>query len=357
VSLAIVVVSANDARWLEACLSSVYANTGGAKVEVIVVANACTDATRELVHRGFPRARLIGSPNHGFAAGNNRGLECANARYVLLLNPDTEILDGTFAELIAALDAQPHVGVAGVRQVGSDGMLHPTIRRFPNALRALGEGLGSERWPLQPAWAGERVLDAHAYGREGDCDWMTGSFLLARREALLAAGLLDERFFLYCEEPDLCLRVKRAGWRVRHLPHMTIRHHAGKGGIQPRLHAQEAYARRQYARKHFGLTHRGLYLAALVLRHALRMAAPPRVGAQSDARRAAAAHALRAIGPHAVAPFITPPPVAIGPPSSVGRGSSSAIGPPPDIVAPSSPAAIRPQVGTSAARCSGGTDI
>jgi GT2 family glycosyltransferase len=298
-ALAIVVVSANDARWLGPCLSSVYAHAGGAALEVVVVANGCTDDTVALVRREFPAARVIEAPNLGFAAGNNRALEGIQARYALLLNPDTEILQGSFAELIALLDARPLLGVAGVRQVGADGALHPTIRRLPNGARALGEALGCERWPLRPAWAGERVLDPGAYAREGVCGWTSGSFLLARREALLAAGLLDERFFLYCEEPDLCLRVKRAGWQVRHLPQMTIRHHAGRGGVRPRMAAQEAYARRQYARKHFGAPHRTLYLGALALRYGLRI--PSRRGS---------AQALAALG-RARGPFIEPPPTAV----------------------------------------------
>jgi hypothetical protein len=312
VDLAVIVVSANDARWLGPCLSSVYAHAGGAALDVVVVANGCSDDTAALVRREFPAARLIEAPNEGFAAGNNRALEGIGARYALLLNPDTEILQGSFAELVELLDARPLLGVAGVRQVGADGALHATIRRFPSAPRALGEALGCERWPLRPSWAGERVLDPGAYAREGACDWTSGSFLLARREALLAAGLLDERFFLYCEEPDLCLRVRRAGWQVRHLPQMTIRHHAGKGGVRPRMLAQEAYARRQYARKHFGAAHRGLYLGALALRYGLRV--PLRRGT---------GHALAALG-CVRGPFIEPPPTA-----------------------------IRVQAGTSVPRCSG----
>jgi N-acetylglucosaminyl-diphospho-decaprenol L-rhamnosyltransferase len=296
VDLAVVVVSANDARWLPACLSSLHAHAGDIALEAIVVDNASSDGTSELVLERFPDVRLVSSPNLGFAYGNNRGLERTCARYVLLLNPDTEILQGTLADLVALLDAQPEVGVAGVRQLGSHGELLPTIRRFPNALRALGEALGSERWPvLHPAWAGERVLDPAAYARAGDCDWVVGSFLVARREALLAAGVLDERFFLFCEEPDLCLRVARAGWRVRYLPGVVIRHHAGKRGVQPRMLAQEAFARAQYARKHFSGVHRALYLGALRLRYGLR-------------GRASALMALRG---GAASPFVVPPPQAL----------------------------------------------
>jgi N-acetylglucosaminyl-diphospho-decaprenol L-rhamnosyltransferase len=314
--LAVIVVSANDARWLEGCLSSVYAHAGPLELEVFVVANGCTDGTGELVHSRFPAVRVIDSPNRGFAHGNNRALALTRARYALLLNPDTEILGGVLAELVAALDAQPRVGVAGVRQVDPAGALLPTIRRFPHAARALGEALGSERWPLRPAWAGERVLDAAAYERDGDCDWVVGSFLLVRREAMLGAGLLDERFFLYCEEPDLCLRVARAGWRVRHLPQLTIRHHAGKGGVQPRMLAQEVFARRQYARKHFAPLHRAAYLGALGLRYGLRAALAGGSDGQASLRRAASLRALRSLGPRPRGPFLAPPPTALA--SSLG---------------------------------------
>ncbi|HEY7952115.1 MAG TPA: glycosyltransferase family 2 protein [Solirubrobacteraceae bacterium] len=297
VDLAVVVVSANDACWLQDCLSSVYTHAGEMALEVIVVDNASSDGTRELVEGRFPRAAVVSSPNLGFAYGNNRGLERTGARYVLLLNPDTEILQGTLAQLVAALDGRPEVGIAGVRQLDGAGALLPTMRRFPNAVRALGEALLSERWPLRPAWAGERVLEAAAYEREGECDWVVGSFLLARREALLAAGMLDERFFLYCEEPDLCLRVRRAGWRVRYLPSVTIRHYAGKGGVQPRMVAQEAFARVQYARKHFSRLHGALYVGALWLRYGLR----------------GRGWALNAIGGRGRAPFVVPPPQALTP--------------------------------------------
>jgi len=335
VDLAIVVVSANDARWLQGCLSSVYAHAGGVALEVVVVDNASTDGTRELVREGFPEARVVSSPNLGFAYGNNRGLERTRARYVLLLNPDTEILEGTFAELLTALDARPEVGVAGVRQVGSEGELLPTIRRFPNAMRALGEALGSERWPLRPAWAGERVLDPEAYAREGDCDWVVGSFMIARREALLAAGALDERFFLYCEEPDLCLRVARAGWRVRYLPDMTIRHHAEKGGVRPRMVAQEAFARRQYARKHFSRTHRALYLGALGLRYGLRAALSAGERDRDGLAREASVRALAALSgswpPRP--PFTAPPPTALSSSPLLAAPSPAALPPPPQAAA------------------------
>jgi N-acetylglucosaminyl-diphospho-decaprenol L-rhamnosyltransferase len=326
--LAIVVVSTNEAHWLERCLSTVFEQAGGAVLDVIVVDNSSTDGTRELVESRFPQARVVTSPNRGFSYGNNRGLEQANARYVLLLNPDTEVLSGSFGELLERLDEQPDVGLAGVRQLTGDGTLWPTIRRFPSASRALGEAFVSERWPIHPRWSGERVLAAEAYAREGDCDWTSGSFMLARREAILSAGMLDERSFIYSEEPDLCLRIKQAGWRVRHLPSMTIVHHASKGGVRPRMVAQDAFARRQYAHKHFGAIQRKLYLSATGLRHLLR------AGGRATPRREGARLALRTMLGRVEPPFKAPPATALQPaiPASgvpqLARDASSKSAPP-----------------------------
>jgi hypothetical protein len=308
--LAIILISTNEAHWIERCLPTIFANVGTATVDVIVVDNESTDGTRELVEGTFPGARVVASRNGGFGYANNRGWESANARYGLFLNPDTEVVDGTFGELIDALDARPTVGLAGVRQITADGQLYPSIRRFPNAARALGEALCSERWPVHPAWSGERVIDMRAYEQETECDWTVGAFMLARREALFSAGAMDERFFLQSEEPDLCLRMKQAGWSVRHLPLMTIVHHAGKGGRDPRMAAQDLYSRRQYARKHFSTGHRAVYLSAIGVRHALRTL-PGRTPEADRPRRLAARRALRTLIHPSEPPFRQPPQTAL----------------------------------------------
>ncbi|MGI8713977.1 MAG: glycosyltransferase family 2 protein [Solirubrobacteraceae bacterium] len=325
--LAVVVVSTNEAHWLQACLSTVLAHAGSASLDVVVVDNDSSDGTRELVEAGFPQARVVSSRNRGFAHGNNRGLETTTARYVLFLNPDTEIRQGTFGGLVDALDARPDVGLVGVRQFTPDGELFPTIRRFPNAARALGDALRSERWPVQPSWAGERVLDSAVYEREYECDWTSGSFMLARREALQSAGFLDERFFIYSEEPDLCLRMKRAGWIVLHVPTLSIMHHACKGGIRPRMAAQDLYARRQYAHKHFALPHRSAYLGAVAVRHLIRAVGGGSDGTVVAARRDASRLALRTLAGRAEPPFGLPPATAVisaAPP----LGLPAATGPP-----------------------------
>jgi N-acetylglucosaminyl-diphospho-decaprenol L-rhamnosyltransferase len=308
--LSIIIVSTNEARWLRPNLTSVCDHAGEVSLDVVVVDNESSDGTAELVATEFPEARTVRCENHGFPHANNRALMTCDARYVLFLNPDTQVLEGTFAELLAALDERPTVGLVGARQLRPDGTLHPTIRRFPSALRALGEALGSERLPLRPRWLGERELDLDAYELEFDCDWTTGSFMLARREALESAGFLDERFFMYSDEPDLCRRIKRAGWEIRHLPLMTIVHHEGKAGVNPAIESLNAYTRLQYARKHFSPLHRAAYLGALLLRYAIRALYPGR-DEHAPERRAAARQVVRTLTGAAPVPHGPPPRVAV----------------------------------------------
>ena len=308
--LAVIVVSHDQARWLPRCLTS------SSSIAAHLTRKSSSSRTGGLTGRGnsskrdFPQVRVLSIVNRGFAHANNRALEKTNARYVLFLNPDTEIREGTFEALVSRLDEQPDVGLAGVIQLTPDGEIYPTIRYFPNALRALGQALGAERLPFRVQMLRERDLDLDRYSQVVECDWTTGSFMLARREALQSAGFLDERVFMYSEEPDLCLRMKRAGWKVSHLPDMTIVHHAGKAGVRPRMIAQDAYAKMQYARKHFGLAHRTAYTAALGLGYAVRALAAERDHSRAG-RRAASRAALRVLVGVDGPPFGEPPTQAV----------------------------------------------
>jgi N-acetylglucosaminyl-diphospho-decaprenol L-rhamnosyltransferase len=309
--LAVIIVSTNEGRWLKRCLATVFEQAGKIDLDVVVVDNDSTDGTRELVMGEFPSVRVVRSQNLGFSHANNRGVMTTDARYVLFLNPDTEVVEGTLQELVEALDERPTVGLAGVRQVTADGELFPTIRRFPNAVRAYAEALGSERFPFRASWLGERELDLALYEQEVDCDWTSGSFMIARREALESGGLLDERFFIYSEETDLCYRIKLAGWEIRHLPLMTIIHHADKAGINPKMEAQNAFTRLQYARKHFSPAHRTLYMGGVALRYVLRAAITGRDREANAARRSASLRALRVLSGREQPPFGVPPQQAV----------------------------------------------
>jgi N-acetylglucosaminyl-diphospho-decaprenol L-rhamnosyltransferase len=307
--LAVIVVSTNEAHWLRRCLPSIYEHGGEITLDVVVADNESTDETRDLVETEFPQARVVQCVNRGFAQANNCALRTIDSKWVLFLNPDTEILDGTLAGLVDGLAMRPTVGLVGVRQVTADGQLYPTIRRFSTATRWFFEAIGSERFPFRASWLGERELNMSLYERDVACDWVSGSFMLARREALQSAGFMDERFFLYCDETDLCLRIKQAGWEVRHLPDVTVLHHAGKSGWKPKLEAQGAYARRLYVRKHFSPAHRPAAIAALALGYSLRSVAWPLEREQRESARAALSTLLGRRPP----PYGEPPPVALRP--------------------------------------------
>jgi len=268
--IAIITVSTNEEHWLRPCLSTIFEHLGDVSADVVVVDNESTDGTAALVADEFPAARVVPSRNHGFSHANNRAVMTCDARYILFINPDTEIREGTFAELVAMMDERPEVGLAGVRQITGDGRLDTTIRHFPNALRALGDAFAAERFPNRPSWLGERELDLALYDTELSCDWTSGSFMLVRREAIESAGLLAERYFMYSDETDFCRRIRLAGWDIRHLPQMTIVHHEGKAGIKPSIESLNAYTRLMYARKYFSPVHRGAYASAVFLRHGLR---------------------------------------------------------------------------------------
>lgn len=283
--LCVIVVSHDSRRWLEPALNSLFAHAGAIDLDVVVVDNG-SDGSAEYVEERFEGARAIHCANRGFAHANNCGALTADARYVLFLNPDTEVVDGSLADLVEYMDDHPRVGLVGCRQLDADGGLWPTARRFPSVGRALGEAVGPERFPFAAAWLGESELDLGRYDEEFPCDWTTGSFLLARSEVLPSDGPLDERFFFYSEEVDLCLRVKQAGWEICHLPRFTIIHHGGSTDSSPRMEAQMAYARSQYAAKHFSPPRRVAFVAAIGLRHLLRWIAFSLRGA--DKRRAAA---------------------------------------------------------------------
>jgi len=294
--LSVVIVTHNGREMALRTLRSARAALGDLEAEWIVADSASTDGTPEAIEREFETVEVLRVPNRGFAAANNIGIAWAQGRYVLLLNPDIEVREGSFADLIEALDSRPDVGIASVIQRGTDGELQFSMRRFPSPARDLGESLFAAHWPL---FRGLQELDTRAerYRYEASTDWAVGAFLCARAEAIAAIGPMDERFFLYSEEIDWCLRARQAGWDVRHLPVMEVTHHAGRRD-RGDLMAQLAHSRSLFARKHHGwLGALGIH-AALALGHLLRIAArAPLAPFRAEARRriGAESRALRVL--------------------------------------------------------------
>jgi N-acetylglucosaminyl-diphospho-decaprenol L-rhamnosyltransferase len=300
VSLSVIVVTHNRADLALATLESARAAAKGLDVQWLVIDSGSTDGTPQSIEERFADIRVTRCENIGFAAANNKALGLAHGRYVLLLNPDVEVASGTFADLLAALDERPQVGIASVIQRGSDGRLQSSIRSYPSPRRAFGEALALP-WR---GWREEQQGQA-SYLQERQADWLVGAFLIARAETIEQIGGLDERFFLYSEETDWCYRARAAGWDVRHLPHMTVTHHCTPS-TRPELVAQLSYAKLLFARKHYRRPQSSAVRGALSVRHLLRMLGLT-VGSRRDGRPnerlAAERHALAVMIGIAQPPF------------------------------------------------------
>jgi hypothetical protein len=268
--LSVVTVTHNGREMALTTLRSALGARGDIAVEWLVVDAESSDGTAESIERELPEVRVFRCENRGFAAANNVALREARGHYVLLLNPDVEIREGSLADLVVAMDARPRLGMASVVQRGSDGELQASIRRFPSPLRSLGESLFAAHWPVLRSFQ-ELETRPEPYAREQRADWLVGAFLIARREAVRAVGPMDERFFLYSEEIDWCYRFWRAGWPLAHLPELEITHHGG-GRSRGDLMAQLSHSRLLFAEKHYGRARALGIRAALGLGHAIRIA-------------------------------------------------------------------------------------
>lgn len=228
-TLSIIIVSWNTRELLDKCLASIFANPPAGEFEVLVVDNHSSDGSLLLVKTHYPQVRLIENrENLGFARGNNQAIQQSKGDYVLLLNPDTEIKSGALQELVVYLDANPTVGAAGARMLNPDGSLQPSCSPTPTLARELLRmfhlpGMRSDGYYAMEHW--DKNLPR-------DVDVLLGACLILRREVLDQIGLLDEAYFVYSEEVDLCLQVQRAGWRLAWVPQAEVVHYGGQSTQQ-----------------------------------------------------------------------------------------------------------------------------
>jgi len=220
--LSIVIVSYNTVGLLVRCLRSALADAP-LGTEVYVVDNASSDGSAHVVCGSFPTVRLIANKrNVGFAAAVNQALRFARGRYITLLNPDAELRGGSLPGLLRFLDARPDVGVAGARMSYADGRFQHSAFRFPSLMMAW-----LEFFPINHRITNSRFngrFPPRDYNHVFSIDHPLGACMTVRRGALDDVGLLDETFFLYCEEVDWCWRFKEAGWDVVHCPDAMVIH-------------------------------------------------------------------------------------------------------------------------------------
>lgn len=227
--VSVVIVNWNTKDVLHDCLKSVCEQTKDIDYEIIVVDNASTDGSGEMVRNEFRQIKVMENrTNRGFAAANNQGIAIAKGRYVLLLNSDTLVLDQAIAKMVSFADAYPETAVIGCRVLNPDKTLQPTCFMFPSILNML----------LSTSYLYKLFPRSKFFGRESmtwwnrddvrEVDVVTGCFMLVRREAIKQVGMMDERFFIYGEETDWCYQFKQAGWKVVFAPVGEIIHFGGR---------------------------------------------------------------------------------------------------------------------------------
>jgi GT2 family glycosyltransferase len=241
VDASIVIVNWNTKELLHACLASLLHTTRYTRVEIIVVDNGSRDGSVQMVERVFPAVRLvINTCNMGFAAANNRGLSAARGRYLLLLNSDTIALPGAIDEMVRYMDAHPRVGALGPRLLNEDRSLHVSVRDFPRLDHDAAMMLEVKHWPVVGAMGRRHLQRAYLPDPEQtrEVDWVMGACLLLRREAVEQVGPLDDAYFFFFEEVDLCYRLRKHGWSVVFLGKAGIVHLGGQSWARvsaPRL--------------------------------------------------------------------------------------------------------------------------
>lgn len=223
VDVSAVIVSHGHDAMLPACVGSLAAALDGLTYEVILIDNLGGPAPPWLVRAPFAKWIANARPE-GFAANVNRGYAAARGRHLLILNPDTEHAGGRVADLVAALEAGPRIGVVGCALLNADGSPQRNYRRFPSLGVFLARGLGADRWPWRPEFYRRRMMGDVELGAPRAVDWIFGAFMLLRAADFARLGGMDARFRLYYEDVDLCWRFRRSGLETWVFPGVAFKH-------------------------------------------------------------------------------------------------------------------------------------
>ncbi|OGP92889.1 MAG: hypothetical protein A2156_10030 [Deltaproteobacteria bacterium RBG_16_48_10] len=250
IDLSLIIVNWNTKEYLLRCLESVFRSGGKNSCEVILVDNGSQDGSAREAKRLFPTIHLIANDlNLGFAKATNQGLHHSSGRYLLLLNPDTEAGQGAIEELVHFMESHPDTGIAGAQLLNGDRSKQNSIANFPSlTTELLNKSL--LRWLFPEKFPGKE----RDYSKPIEVDSVIGACLVTRREAMDQVGILDEDYFLFFEETDWCYRMKKAGWKVYHVPQAEVVHFQGRGAEASKKEAKVEYYRSRY---HFFKKNRG----------------------------------------------------------------------------------------------------
>ena len=231
--LSIIIVSWNVCDELLDCLRSLEEKPPSHAFEIIVVDNASKDNTVARVKTDFPDVTLVmNTENRGFAAANNEGIRRAQGQYILILNPDTIVHPQSLDVLVNFMDENNDVGACGPELLNRDGTTQQSVRRFPTFRGALYRHTVFGSFGIFKSQYNHWVMKDVKHNIQIDVDQIMGAALMIRKSLIEQIGSMDESFFMYYEEVDLCYRMKRAGWRITYVPEVQITHLGGSSARQ-----------------------------------------------------------------------------------------------------------------------------
>lgn len=234
--LSIVIVSWNTKDLLRKCLQSIYQYKNNIQLEIFVVDNNSQDGSVDMVAKEFPEVKLIANKeNKGFAGANNQAIKLSTGKYVLLLNPDTEVLPETIGESINYMENHARCGIMGCQMLNPDMSLQPSVRRFPVLWPILLMFLKLPKLLSHIASIDRYLATDFDYTKEQDVDQVMGAFMMVRREFIDKGSMLDEDFFIWFEEVDLCKRCWKAGFTVSYYPDARVIHYGGQSFSQQKV--------------------------------------------------------------------------------------------------------------------------
>ncbi len=231
VGLSIIIVNYNTRDLLRQCLETL-----SLEAEIIVVDNASTDGSPEMVEKEFTGVKLIrNQKNVGFAQANNQAFRQARGQNILFLNPDTIVLGQAPLKMVEWLKQHPKAGILGCQILDEDKKVRSSGGFFPNLWRVFWWMSGLDHFPLIARVVGAYHSPVSFFTVKRELDWVQGCALLARKEVIEKIGGFDEKFFMYAEEVDFCLRAKKAGWQIWFTPEIQIIHLGGEKTERPIL--------------------------------------------------------------------------------------------------------------------------
>jgi len=254
VRLSVIIVNFETPDYTRRCIESIYRNKPSFSFEIILIDNGSRDGSFEALRARFPEVAAIETgENLGFARANNLGINNARGKYVLLLNSDTKILDDALERMVADLEADPAAGAVGPRQLDGRGKLQLSWGSFPTFVAEIFRKVLHHRLSLNDFKVRD-YLETKFAGKN-EVGWVSGSCLMAPKETLVEAGLLDPHFFMYFEDIDLCERIRRTGKEIHFNSDITIVHYGGVSAKKNLLHVLVEYRHSQiyFTKKYYGL--------------------------------------------------------------------------------------------------------